>query len=102
MRTKYGSRAVEVDGLRFHSKKEAARYRLLKAMEDAGEIEGLLLQPRFPLVVNGVKICSYVADFQYLENGVQITEDTKGYRTREYRLKVKLLKALYGIDVRET
>ena len=99
---KYQAQVTEVDGLRFHSKKEAARYRVLKMLEASGEIEGLLLQPRFPLVVNGVKVCTYVADFQYTEAGVQITEDCKGYRTREYLMKKKLLKALLGIDILET
>ncbi len=69
MRSKYGAVAVEADGRRFASKKEAARYRVLKALEGAGEISGLTLQDRFPLIVNGIKVCTYVCDFRYLENG---------------------------------
>jgi len=101
-RQKYGAVAVTVDGHRFASKAEAARYRVLKAREDAGEIEGLELQPRFPLVVNGERVGVYVADFRYREKSEMVTEDVKGIRTPVYRLKKRLVKALYGIDIRET
>lgn len=100
--SKYGAQPVEVDGRRFASKREAARYLLLKARAAAGEIEGLELQPRYPLVVNGVKVAVYVADFRYREAGTLVVEDTKGFRTPIYRLKRKLMKAIHGIDVRET
>ena len=102
--SKYGAIAVEVDGIRFASKREAARYGLLRVLEGAGQISGLVLQPRFPLVVEGEKICTYVADFQYTDctTGAVITEDCKGMKTPVYRLKAKLLKALHGIAILET
>jgi len=52
-----------------------------------------------------VKICRYVADFGYIENGAVVIEDVKSKITKGlpvYRLKKKLMKALYGIDIRET
>ncbi len=57
---------------------------------------------RFPLRVNSELICTYVADFCYTENGKYIVEDVKGTRTREYVIKAKLMKALFGITVLET
>ncbi len=94
---KYGAKRVEVDGIKFHSKKEAERYRHLRLLERAGEISGLQLQPRFELRVLDERICFYVADFRYLDaaSRSQVVEDVKGYRTPEYKLKAKLFRALY-------
>lgn len=101
--SKYHAVPTVVDGIRFASKGEAARYRELKLLELAGEIACLELQPRYPLVVNGVKIGEYRADFRYAEHGAGvIVEDFKGVRTPVYRLKRLLVKALYGIEIRET
>ena len=48
-RSKYGAIKETVDGIVFHSRKEAKRYRELRFMEKAGEIHALALQPRFAL-----------------------------------------------------
>ena len=107
-RRKYGNQPVEVDGIRFDSKREAARWGILRLMEQAGEIRDLQRQVRFPLEVNGVKVTTYVADFTYrdpklpLERGSFVVEDAKGCRTREYLLKRKLMKAIHGVEVKET
>jgi hypothetical protein len=101
--SKYGNTPTIVNGRRFASKKEAGRYCTLTLMEQAGEIRGLECQPRYPLVVNGVNIGLYVADFCYAraDTGEFVVEDAKGYRTPVYRLKAKLMLALYGHCVRE-
>jgi hypothetical protein len=39
--------------------------------------------------------------FRELVRLVRVVEDVKGYRTQVYRLKAKLLKACYGIIVKE-
>lgn len=98
---KFRNHPTEIDGHRFASKLEARRYQELRLMECAGEIAGLVLQPRFPLIVAGVKVCTYVADFEYLDvkTGRAVTEDAKGVITPEFRLKSKLMKACLGIDV---
>jgi hypothetical protein len=100
--TKYKAIPCTIDGIRFHSLKEGARYKDLKLMEQAGEIVGLQLQVRYPLVVNGTKIGSYVCDFRYETPKGIVVEDVKGYRTVIYRLKKKLMKAIYNIDIMET
>lgn len=102
MRNKYRAIKTVVDGVKFDSKKEAARYQELKLLEKAGEIMYLTLQPRFDLIVNGVKCGFYKADFQYLTVGKTVVEDVKGMKTPVYNLKKKLIKAIYGFDIFET
>jgi hypothetical protein len=105
-------------GWRFASKGEAARYEELLLLGAAGELRNLELQPRFPLRVNGVEVSTYVADFRYDERTyaphapgakwldpfvwADVVEDFKGLRTPMYRLKRKLVEALYGFTIRET
>jgi hypothetical protein len=100
-RRKYKNQPTIVDGHRFASKLEARRYLELKLMERAGEIADLTLQPRYKLDVGGLLITTYVADFRYLDlkTGKFKTEDAKGYLTPEFKIKAKLMKACFGIDV---
>jgi hypothetical protein len=101
-RGKYGNRAVVSGGVRFASAREHRRWLELTALEAAGAISCLRRQVPFDLVANGVTVCRYVADATYYEGGEYVVEDSKGYRTREYKLKRKLMLALHGITVRET
>lgn len=105
-RAKYGNHKVIVDGHTFDSNAEGARYWDLRQLERAGEIADLELQPAFPLMVQGIRIATYRADFRYRDEatGAVIVEDVKSEITRTdrvYRLKVKHVKAQYGIDVVE-
>ena len=108
--TKYHNQPIVVDGFRFASQKEAARYGELRLLEKAGRISQLELQPRYPLIVNGITVATYVADFRYREAlggiaaGAQIVEDVKSKPTMTpvYRLKKKLMLACWGIAVQET
>ena len=45
--------------------------------------------------------CSYVADFVYMKDGKQVVEDTKGFKTKDYIIKRKLMLHKYGILIRE-
>ena len=99
-----------VDGRRivFDSRKEAQRYDQLKAMLQRGEIENLRLQQDFTLIeaytsASGerVRAMRYRADFTYRRDGKDIVEDVKGMKTKEYRMKKKLMMERYGIEVRE-
>ena len=104
MRSKYGAKPTIVDGVRFASQAEARRYGHLKMLERAGTICDLELQPRFPLLVNAIKVCTYVADFRYRFAGVvgvPVVEDVKGVQTPIYRLKKKMLLAQDGIIITE-
>lgn len=103
-RSKYRNIKTEVNGIIFDSAKEAARYTELKMLERAGEIKDLQRQVKFSLDVNGFHICNYFADFSYLQNGELVVEDSKSpaSKTRAYRIKAKLMRALFGISILET
>ena len=104
-RNKYGAIKTVVDGIKFDSKAEARRYGQLKVLKHTGVIWDLELQPKFPVVVEGKKICTYKADFSYVENGKRIVEDVKSPITAKhpvYRIKKKLVEAIYGIEIKET
>ena len=100
---KYRAVKTVVDGIRFDSKAEAQRYRDLSLLCFAGNIASLEWQVSFPLVVGDVTICSYVADFRYtsVPSGEIVVEDVKGVCTPVYRLKKKLVRALYGFEIQE-
>lgn len=101
-RSKYNNRRVTLDGYTFDSQAEAQRYQELCLMRTAGDIADLAVHPRYPLVVNGETVATYVADFAYTTwDGIEVVEDVKGVRTAVYRLKAKLMHALYGIRIVE-
>lgn len=93
-----------MDGISFHSKREAKRYRVLRAELQAGLISGLRRQVPFRLHVwpNKVALRTYRADFVYIRNGQRIVEDVKGYREPMYKLKCDWMLAEYGITILET
>ena len=107
-KSKYRNEKVCIEGIVFDSKKEGARYRQLKMLEDAGKISALILQPVFYLapsvVIAGKKkpALRYVADFQYREGDKIITEDVKGVLTDVYVIKKHLMKHIFDIDILET
>lgn len=121
MRQKYGNKKVEHKGVVFDSKKERNRYETLLNLERAGLIKDLRRQVPFEIVpavyvqeerqlktkVKIVERCvqraaHYVADFVYNDmEGNVIVEDTKGYRTSEYLLKKKMMRAFLGIEIKE-
>lgn len=108
--TKYNNKKITVDGQIFDSKKEASRYEELRLLEKAGAIKDLRTQVKFKLIpaqrdeATGKVIereCSYKADFVYEEDGKTVVEDVKGFRTKEYVIKRKLMLWRYGIRIRE-
>jgi hypothetical protein len=101
--TKFRNIPTTADGIQFDSRAEARRYGELKLMERGRAISNLELQPTFRLDVLGCYICDYTADFRYVEAGATVVEDVKSKATRtpQYRIKVKLLKAIHGVTVKE-
>lgn len=105
---KYHAKKTELDGITFDSRKEAQRYAELKLLERSGAIHNLRRQVRYELIPAQKKdgktierACHYIADFVYEENGKTVVEDVKGFRTKEYVLKRKLMLQVHGIEVRE-
>lgn len=100
---KYFNMPTVVDGYKFASKKEAKRYGELKLLQRVGKIRNLVLQPKYPITVNKMRVCTYVGDFLYDEvaTGLPVLEDVKGVRTWVYKLKKALLWAVWGIRIVE-
>ena len=109
-RHKYNAHPVEIDGYVFASGKEGRRYLQLKAMQQAGEIFGLELQPEFELLpafrdITGKKhrAIKYRADFKYRDiTKAVIVEDSKGYETAVFKIKRKLFCHRYDYELRLT
>lgn len=123
--SKYKAKPTVVDGIRFHSQKEARRYQELRLLEKAGEIRNLRLQPAFdlyamrPLNTRGEQdytqelLGCYKGDFAYetsyrvhregkvYEHWRGVVEDVKGFKTPLYKWKKKHVEAQYGIEIRE-
>lgn len=104
IQSKYRNVPVEIGGERFDSKREAKRWGELKLLEASGEISELARQVKYPLIIAGHHICDYIADFVYVRTAhrVLVVEDTKGCKTAVYRLKKKLMRAIYQIEIFET
>ena len=100
-RPKYGNRRTVVDGVAFASAAEARRWQELRLLEQAGQISELQRQPRYPLDVARERVGVYVGDFWYVRKDRPTIEDVKGVRTPLYRLKAKLVHALYGLTITE-
>jgi len=98
-RNKYKAKKTEINGILFDSKKEAKRYRELLLLEKSGEITDLVLQKKFNIKGEYGSGCYYLADFFYIKDGEEVIEDVKGYDTPVSKLKRKLLKSFYNIDV---
>ncbi len=106
--SKYHSKKTKVNDIEFASKREALRYIELKTMLDNGIITDLRLQvpyilvPAFNLGKKRYRKMEYVADFVYKQDGIEIVEDCKGYRTEIYKMKKKLMAYIYQIEIKET
>lgn len=117
---KYKSHKTSVNGVIFDSKKEYNRYIELTLLSRSGAIKGLKRQVKFELIpaqyepdiinprgkVKKGKLIeravSYIADFVYTdESGKTVVEDTKGFRTKDYIIKRKLLLYMHGIRIKE-
>ena len=101
---KYGALpSRDAGGNWFASRRERRRWEALVLLRDAGQVDELERQVRFPIVVGGQVVTTYVADFAYREvaTGRRVVEDAKGCRTAVYKLKRALMRAVNGIDIVE-
>ena len=100
---KYGAQRVQVDGIYFDSKAEAARFNELKLMQNAGLITKLETHPVYGIYYNGYTICMVELDFKYwhIKRGEYVYEDVKSKptNTSTSALKRKLVHAFHGIEV---
>jgi len=102
---KYRNRKTTIAGIKFDSKKEGLRYLELLQLQNNGKIQHLERQKKFDLFVTEQKICSYIADFTYYKNSLKyVVEDVKSAITKKlpvYKIKKNLMKAIYGIQIKE-
>ena len=107
--SKYKNKKVIYDGIKFDSEKEGAYYLKLKTLENFGQIKDLELQKEFELQpgfkLNGktYRKITYKADFCYIsvsDNKLHVV-DVKGFKTKEYLLKKKMLAYKYNIEIEE-
>lgn len=103
MASKYRNVRCVLAGVRFDSKREAARYAELVTLERAGRISGLERQVRFEVCprvpgLKGSRARYYVADFVYVEDGMKVIEDVKSLITKKnpvYTLKKQLVQVRF-------
>lgn len=118
--SKYNNHKIDTPEGLFDSKREYARWKELQLMERSGKIQKLRRQVRYQLAgpvyaqgeigprggrKNGpllLRSVSYVADFVYIQDGKEIVEDSKGYQTKEYKIKRAWMYQKYGILIKET
>ncbi len=123
-KSKYGSRKIVRNGIKYDSLKEYRRYCELLLIEKSGAITDLQRQVPFELIpaqyetyerygkkgqrLKDGKRCIeksvvYCADFTYKENGKLVVEDTKSEatKTKDYILKRKMMLYFHGIRIRE-
>lgn len=124
---KYQAIKTCVNGIEFDSRKEARRYQELLLLQRAGVILNLRMQEKFLLIPSQFEtvetgeyyqtgarkgtpktkeVCVekpvvYVADFVYEQDGKTVVEDTKGFKTKDYIIKRKLLLWTHGIKIKE-
>lgn len=104
---KYRAVRTEIEGKTFASKAEATRYAELLMLAKAGQITGLVLQPKYALHCTDPsgkqwRIGHYIADFAYIDkSGCQVIEDVKGFITQMFKWKRRHVEAEYGIAITE-
>ena len=110
---KYHNRTYLYCGIEFDSKLEGQRYLYLKSLEDEGKITNLRRQVKYELIPKQLREVviqlktktrvetrvaenpvEYIADFVYEVPGMErpVIEDTKGFKTKDYIIKRKLMR----------
>lgn len=97
IKSKYGSKKIEIDGIVFDSKAEGEFYLYLKDLKEQGKIKEIILQEKLVLQEgfkkNGKtnRAITYTVDFTVLDDkGNLIRIDVKGMETQQGNLKRKM------------
>ena len=87
---KYGAIKCSHDGYRFDSLKEGDEYLKLRLRLQGGDICGLIVHPKYPIVIHGKLVCTVILDFSYLDclTGIVHYIDVKGFdkKTKKFRV----------------
>lgn len=93
---KYKNTRQTYDGYNYQSKFEASQAQELDLRLKAKDIQSWERQFKISIDINGYHICNYFCDFRILHNdGSYELVETKGIETEAYRLKRKLLEAVW-------
>ncbi len=99
IRHKFSNIPTQSNGISFQSKKEARYYEDLLLAQRSGDLLFFLRQVPFHLPGN----IRYVVDFaEFWKTGEVRFVDVKGFKTRTYLTKKKLVENLYPIKIIET
>ena len=121
---KYNNTKVEIDGIKYDSKKESQRNAYLELMQKQGLISDLKRQVVFELIptINEDKVVhlktkdkivqrvaqkavTYKADFTYIKDGQLVVEDVKASASyaaldKTFILKEKMMRYFHGIVIK--
>ena len=110
MRNKFNAKRIVTEHGTFDSKKEYAYFKRLqiqmKASNPSDRVTDIQTQVRFDIEVNGKRIGFYKLDFQVTyADGIIECVDVKGFKKgcayQMFRIKKKLVEAIYGIEIIE-
>jgi len=105
-KSKYNNKKTEYNGVLYDSKKEAAYAKRLEYLKHAKELSERVTQVTrqvpYRITVSNKYIATYFADFlvKYGDGRSEVI-DVKGLRTPIYRLKKKLVEAIYKVEIIE-
>lgn len=104
LKSKYSNKKIITNEGKFDSKKEYKVYQDLLLLQKAGEIATIERQVKYVLIPPAPKIqlgITYNADFVVTyKNGLIEVIDAKGFKTKEYIIKKKLMYHFYKIIIR--
>lgn len=97
---KYKNQKTIIDGIKFDSKLEASHYLILKDRAMKGEIFNLSRQVK--IFLSDDRRVKYVADFVFFDGSCWWVMDSKGFLTKEYKVKRSwLLDKFFGFKFLE-
>lgn len=107
---KFNAKQIVVDGITFDSTKEGKYYVTLKYKKylsnPAERVTDIQCQVKYSIDIEGIHICNYFLDFKvkYADGRIECV-DVKGLKMgaayQIFRLKKKLVEAIYGIKIIE-
>lgn len=96
-----GAQKINTPDGKFDSKAEYERWCDLKLLQLGGKIFNLRRQVAYPIEINGIHVCVWIADYVYtdFQTGKEVAEDLKGISTDVFKLKRKMVEAYYGFKI---
>lgn len=94
---KYGAKKADYGGRMYHSKLEAKYAQDFDTLLKSGKLKEVIPQYKVGLRVYDQHICNYYVDFKLVwDDDSEELVEIKGFATDTWRLKWKLLEAIYN------